>query len=188
MHDSRRTEGTRRARVVSTWCLAAFIGISIGCRLADSSHEGLKPTYDRASGRLRELSYDSDEDGRFDMNAVMDGNRVLKVEVDENQDGRPDRWEYYDSVDRSPGAPAVNQTPVRIERATRHDGRVTRTEGFHNGTLAWVEEDRDGDGKVDRWETYVDGALSTLALDTRGRGTPDRRITYEDKWKSEKLD
>jgi hypothetical protein len=163
------------------WCLSACVGIGAGCQSADSQHQGLEPTYDQASGRLRELSYDSDKDGRVDMKAVMDGSRVLKVEVDENNDGRPDRWEYYEPMGLS---------PTRIERSTQRDGKVTRTEGFRNGALAWVEEDRDGDGKVDRWETYVDGALSTLALDSQGRGRPDRVVTYGDgdKWKSEKVE
>lgn len=168
-------------RIVLMWCLGACAAVGAGCRSVDAPHQGLEPTYDRASGRLRELSYDSDRDGRFDMKAVMDGSRVLRVEVDENGDGRPDRWEYYE-----PGGLA----PTRIERSVRHDGRVTRTEGFQDGALAWAQDDRNDDGKVDRWETYADGALSTLAIDTQGRGRPNRLITYGDgdKWKSEKVE
>jgi len=185
-------QGCEHVRAGLMFSLGAFIAIGAGCGPADSTHQGLQPTYDHTSGRLRGLSYDSDKDGRFDMKAVMDGNRLLTVEIDENRDGRPDRWEYYDSTDRNPGsrggAQSAAQLPTRIARATRHDGRITRTEGFQDGILAWVEEDRDGDGKVDRWETYVDGALSTLALDSQGRGTPERRITFGEKWRSEKVE
>ncbi len=162
-------------------CLGLLAGLSGGCHSSDPPRHDLKPTYDTTSGRLRELSYDSNSDGHADMKAFMDGSRVLKVEVDENLDGRPDRWEYYGPPDAdAPSGDAAGRfpAPIRVEFATRHDGKVTRKEGFEAGRLAWVEEDRDGDGRIDRWETYVDGALSTLALDTEGRGTPNRQITY----------
>ena len=186
MHDRNCTERGEPCRLAVGWCLSALLGISAGCSSVDSDRK-LQPTYDPASGKLRELSYDSDQDGRFDMKAVMDGNRMLRLEVDENQDGRPDRWEYYEPA---AGGSRESPAPIRIERATHRDGRVTRTEGYQDGALAWVEEDRDADGKIDRWETYVGGALSAFALDTRGRGTPERRITWDEdgKWKSGKVE
>ena len=27
----------------------------------------------------------------------MDGSRVVRIEIDQNEDGRIDRWEYYDA-------------------------------------------------------------------------------------------
>jgi hypothetical protein len=82
-----------------------------------------------------------------------------------------------DAAQKRPG-PAADNTIDRIERATRHDGRVSRWEHFENGLLTRVEEDTDADGKVDKWETYTAGALSMMALDSHGRGTPDRRLLY----------
>jgi len=115
------------------------------------------------------------------------------VEVDEDGDGKVDRWEYHASEGSRPEAAdgskaaqgrgnsrgtAADQPIDRIERATRHDGRVSRWEYFDQGVLSRVEEDTDGDGKVDKWETYAGGTLSVMALDSRARGKPDRRLVY----------
>lgn len=141
-------------------------------------------------GRLTKLSFDRDGNGAVDTWGYMDGARVVRVEVDENGDGKPDRWEYHSEGGRGEqgaGAPgsrvptstaAPDKTIERIERATRHDGRVTRREFFEQGLLVRVEEDTDADSRMDKWETYVNGALSMIALDTEHRGTPDRRMIY----------
>lgn len=120
-------------------------------------------------GRLQRLAYDKDGDGKPDMWAYMDGTRVIRTEIDENNDGVVDRWEYHAGAD---------DTIVRIERATRRDGKITRREFFANGQLIRVEEDTDGDGLVDKWETYVNGSLATMDIDNQHRGKPDRRLVY----------
>ena len=104
----------------------------------------------------------------------MDGTRLSRLEADENEDGKIDRWEYYPATPASAGRP----TPERIERATRLDGRVSRKELFDNGVLTRIEEDTNGDNAIDKWETYSAGALTVMALDTQHRGKPDRRLIY----------
>jgi hypothetical protein len=131
----------------------------------------IRPQYDKATGRLQRLEYDRDGDGRIDTWAHMDGGRVVRIDVDENGDGRVDRSEYYAARD------GVQQL-VKIERATKRDGRISRWEYFQGGVLTRVEEDTDGDGRVDTWQTYAGGSLVTLAIDTTKRGKPDRRLVY----------
>jgi hypothetical protein len=150
-------------------------------RVETKGNARLKPEYD-ASGTLRKIEYDRNNDGKVDAWGYMDGSRVVRVETDENGDGQVDRWEFHRET---PAVQASSQTgdPVdrtieRIELSTRFDGRVSRKEYFTNGVLAKVEEDTNGDGKMDKWETYRDGSLSQLELDTKGRGTPDRRLIY----------
>lgn len=134
----------------------------------------VSPTYSKETGRLTQLAYDSDSNGKHDMWAYMDGASLIRLEADENEDGKIDRWEYY-----PPGASAsLKQPPERIERATRFDGRVSRREFFEGGEIARIEEDTDGNGAIDKWETYTAGVLTLLALDTSGRGKPDRRLIY----------
>jgi hypothetical protein len=140
----------------------------------DEQQGRIHATYDDA-GRLTRLAYDSDRNGQPDMWAYMDGARLVRLEADENEDGRIDRWEHYPAAS---GPGGLKQPPERIERSTRHDGRVSRREFFEAGLLVRVEEDTSGDGAVDKWESYSAGSLSRLELDTHARGKPDRRLIY----------
>jgi len=140
--------------------------------------ERLRPQYDKTSGRLTRLEYDSDGDHKIDTWGYMDGSRVVRVETDEDEDGRIDRWEYHRTTPSAADQGRPDRTLERIERSTRRDGRVSRWEYFVDGVLSRAEEDTTGNGKVDKWETYTAGALSMIALDTRGTGKPDRRLVY----------
>jgi hypothetical protein len=161
--------------------------VAAGCGSATTTEaaakKDVKSEYDQ-SGRLTRLTYDRNGDGKIDTWGYMDGSRVVRVEVDEDGDGKVDRWEYH----KDPSSPAEAGGPEgssggdvtleRIDRATRHDGKISRREYFENGFLTRVEEDTDGDGKIDKWETYSTGTLASMAIDTKGRGTPDRRLIY----------
>jgi EF hand domain-containing protein len=163
-----------------------------------AAKKDVQSEYDKG-GRLTRLTYDRNGDGKIDTWGYMDGSRVVRVEVDEDGDGKVDRWEYHrdpKSPSSSNGSTGSNDSPSgsasaaaspgsgdptleRIDRATKHDGRISRREYFENGVLTRVEEDTDGDGKIDKWETYSGGTLAIMAIDTKGRGTPDRRLIYQ---------
>lgn len=165
-----------RAVVLTGAVLVSFA--AAGCRDHSSAvpvqaANRIAPAYDPA-GRLTRLAYDSDGNGKHDMWAYMDGAKLVRLEADENGDDTIDRWEYYPAA----GSDGLKQPPERIERATRHDGKVSRREFFEAGLMVRVEEDTDGNGVTDKWETYAGGALVTLALDTQGRGKADRRLIY----------
>ncbi len=161
-------------------------------------HQQIEPQYDKQTGRLRLLKYDGNRNGKVDAISYMDGSRVLRIEIDKDEDGRVDRWEYYDaqqnlvkvgfsrSGDGKEDAwsyAAADGTPVRLEISTHGDGKVTRTEYYEKGAIVRAEEDSDGDGAIDRWETYSDAGsesrLVSVAFDTGHHGRPDRRLTYE---------
>jgi len=57
----------------------------------------IEPVYDKQTGRLQVLKYDSDGNGKADTTSHMDGARVLWIEIDKDEDGHVDRWEYYDA-------------------------------------------------------------------------------------------
>ena len=161
---------------------AGLLGVGVvSCQSTGSQNAGdrVRPAYDKATGQLKQLEFDSDGDGKVDTWGYMDGAKVVRVEVDEDGDGKVDRWEYHgDSASTAAEQNTPDKTITRIERATRHDGHVSRWEYFERGSLARVEEDTDGDGKVDKWETYANGTLSMMAIDTERRGSPDRRLVY----------
>jgi len=167
-------------RLQATLLVAAAVGTAAcrGTAPKAGAADRIRPTYDKTSGRLARLEYDSNGDGKVDTWGYMDGMRVVRVEVDEDGDGKIDRWEFHKDIPGAPAGGSVDRTLEHIERATRHDGKVSRWEYFENGQLARIEEDTDGDGRVDKWEQYTAGTLTVMALDTSHCGRPDRRLIY----------
>lgn len=177
-----------------------------GC--SDRDRERLKattkPTYDAATGQLKELTFDANRNGRVDTWTEMDGSRPRRSRLDTDEDGTLDRWEYYDAEGRltkvglsrkrngRPDAWAYAAADGRIARievsSTGDESRIDRWEYYDTaaapapdgaGPLQRVEEDGNHDGRVDKWEHYIDGALKTAAFDEDGDGRPDRRLTYD---------
>ncbi len=170
-----------------------FCALALGasCRSRESSR--IEPVYDKLTGKLQLLRYDSNGDGKVDTWSYMDGTRVLRVEIDKDEDGTLDWWEYYGAEQKleKTGTSRANNgnedawpyagpdgAIVRIDVSTNHDGKVTRTEHYEKDALVRAEEDSDADGKPDKWETYEAGRLISVAFDTLHRGTPDRRVIY----------
>ncbi len=78
--------------VVAVVCLVAACSDPDKERLKQTT----KATYDQKTGRLKELTYDANKNGRIDTWTDMDGTRPLRARIDRNEDGKLDRWEYYD--------------------------------------------------------------------------------------------
>ncbi len=169
--------------------LAALV--AAGCTRAD--RRNIEPVYDEKTGRLQLLKYDANGNGKPDTLSYMDGARVLRIEIDRNEDGRTERWEYYgpdqklervgfsragDGVEDAWSYAAPDGSVARIEVSTRRDGRVSRTERYVNDAMVGTEEDTDGDGATDKWETFDGERLASVAFDTTHRGKPDRRLVY----------
>ena len=177
-----------------------------GCRRdAETARleETTKPTYDEATGRLKELTYDANKNGRIDTWTEMDGPRPLRARIDRDEDGTLDRWEYYDDKGQlakvgfsrgnsgtpdawayaGPDGKVVRvevssvQDEKRIDRWERYDPASAGAGGL--GALLAAEEDVNKDGRPDKWETYERGTLKTAAFDENHDGRADRRFTYE---------
>ena len=156
--------------------------------------ETTRPTYDKATGKLKELTYDANHNGVIDTWTEMDGTRPLRSRIDRDEDGRIDRWEYYDERGalakvgfsrRQTGTPdawAFSGADGRIARvdssSTADENRIDRREIYEQGIMVRSEIDTNGDGRTDQWETYDAGALKTAAMDENGDGRPDRRLNY----------
>jgi len=167
--------------------------VACGWGGADDQKKRIEPGYDNQTGRLQLLKYDSDGDGKVDTVSYMDGARLLRIEIDKDEDGTIERWEHYEADQKlqKVGLSRANDgkedawsyfgpdgSIVRIELSTRRDGNVTRTEDYENSALVRAEEDTDADGKTDKWETYEGGRLASVAFGTTHRGGPDRRLLY----------
>jgi hypothetical protein len=155
-------------------------------------------------GRLDRIEYDSNGDGKPDHVAHHEGQKSPRIlEVDEDFDGRMDRWEEYDPTGRlikfgvsrkhtdAPDlwiTPGPGDLPARKEYDDNGDGRVDRTEVLERGLLVRVELDTEGDGKPDRWQDWSTGRLSAEDLDTNGDGKPDRRLVYNDRGRLLKME
>jgi len=181
----------RLPRLPALGVVAATL-VALACGGSSSSRR-ITPEYDKKTGRLTLLKYDSNGDGRVDTWSYMDGARVVRIEIDKDQDGNIDRWEYYgpDQTLTKAGFSRSNDgkedawsyfgadgTIERVEMSTKGDGKITRVERYQKSELVAAEEDTDGDGLMDKWETYDGTRLSSVAFDTQHRGRPDRRLTY----------
>ena len=188
--------------------LAAALAVSalpLGC--SDPDRDRLKattkPTYDPSTGRLTELTFDGNKNGKIDTWTEMDGTRPVRARLDRDEDGRMDRWEYYDAAGRlnkvgfsrkNDGKPDAWAYPngsgrvIRIDVSSAGDeNRIDRWEVYDAqgppgadglGPLAQVVQDTNADGRRDKWERYKDGQVLTAEFDEDGDERPDRRLTY----------
>jgi hypothetical protein len=175
----------------------AFVMVlASGCSTPDKAREklGITPAYDATTGKLKELAYDSNHNGRPDTWTDMDGARPVQTRIDRNEDGKLDRWEYYDEKstlvkvgfsrrdDGKADAWAFAGADGKIQRIEISSGaderKIDRWEHYDASGMTAAEEDTNHDGVPDKWETYEAGIVKTGAFDENGDGRPDRRLTY----------
>jgi hypothetical protein len=199
-----RRDGYALRRASAVLC-AALSAAGLSCADAEQRQleHGIRPSYDEKTGRLVQLDYDSNKNGRTDTWTVMNGAKPIESRIDRNEDGKVERWEFYGdrgeltkvgfsrNGDGQPDAwafPGPDQTVQKIEiSSTRDEHRIDRWEYYDaaqsgpegQGALVRAEQDTDADGKPDMWETYDAGALETVAFDENRDGIADRRLTYE---------
>jgi len=165
----------------------------VACDHAQTPSTKLEPIYNKKTGKLEVLKYDSNGDGKFDTISYMDGARIVRIEIDRDEDGKVDRWEYYgpgqklekvgssranDGIEDAWSILDANGKIVRTEVAAKRDGKPNRFEYYTDSILTRVEEDTDGDGRIDKWEAYEGQRLASVAFDVQHRGRPDRRLLY----------
>lgn len=161
--------------------------------------------YDQETGRLRRLSLDVNQNGRNDAVSLMDGTRIDRIEIDFDENGKVDRWDFYEGgpmLDRvgfsrlndgildSQAFYGPDRKVARIEVSTGRDGRFNRVEFYERGVLVRSEEDTNGDGRPDKWATYRPNTgaaageppytITSVAFDDLGLGAPQRRVVHDE--------
>jgi hypothetical protein len=186
---------TRRAPAAILFLLVAVTACS------RPAGEQPRPLYDPKTGRLSQLSFDFNRNGRHDTVGYMDGTRILRIELDADENGKVERWDIY-GADRKVASVGLSQRNDgvmdarafydaagaldRIEISTHRDGRYDRTEFYEANVLVASADDTNGDGRADKWETYKPNpapneppyAITSTAFDDSGSGRPERRFVY----------
>ena len=177
-----------------------LLSCCIGCGSGTEPY----PSYDLYTRRLTRLDLDTNQNGRVDQRTYLNGNVPLRSELDLDDDGRVDRWEYVDAQGTlvTVGASSRNDgvedrwTTVaesngerRLTISTGRTRQIDRWEFFRGDQLVRVEEDSNEDGRPDKWETFEAGRLRLLAFDTtRVTGRPDTRLVYDAAGKVERAE
>lgn len=190
-----------RSRMPRVHFAAALAIVVASAACSDPEQERIKatsiPTYDKQTGKLTRITADLDKNGKIDTYTYMDGTKVLRSEIDADEDGQIEKWEYHGddgkvvkvAISREkngkPDAwmyPGADGKLTRAEMSSEQDeSKIDRWEWYENDQVVRAEEDASGDGTVDKWETFgPGGAIRTLSLDEDYDGTPDRRLTYGD--------
>ena len=167
------------------------------------SRPATEAEYDPKTGRLQKLVFDSSKNGRNDTTSYMDGTRIVRVELDLDENGQVERWDFYGSDRRLENVGLASRNDgvmdslayytadgalARIEISSRRDGFFDRTEFYEHGTLVRSQDDANRDGRPDKWDTYQARqdaprgepafAITATAFDDSGRGRPERRFVY----------
>ena len=185
------------------WAAWIMLLCAAASSCSDRSADHPAATYDEATGRLRTLAFDVSKKGKNDAVLYTDGARVRRVELDLNDNGKVERWDFYDEhgklekvglSQRDDGimdaeafyTDAGVLTELRI--STKRDGHFDRTEFYDHDVLVRSADDTNGDGRPDKWDTYRPDphpspghppyAITSTAIDETGAGRPTRRFIY----------
>src|SRR6186713_710456 len=111
---------------------------------------GPAASYDSKTGKLSTLSVDTNRNGKVDTVSHMDGARILRIEVDQNEDGQIDRWDFY----------GADRKLERVGFSRQNDGLMDAVAFYESeGVLSRMEVSTRRDATFDRIERYANGLL-----------------------------
>jgi hypothetical protein len=158
-------------------------------------------SYDPGTGRLATLVTDTNGNGTPDSVSYMDGARIQRIELDLDENGHVERWDFYQPDGRLEKVGMSRQNDgvmdaqafydpsgelLRMELSTQRDGVFDRVEHYEGGVLAFSTDDTNRDGRPDKWDAYQtfgargepEYAITSTSLDLTGSGRPERRFVY----------
>ena len=75
----------------------ALLAATAAPRAAGSRAAAGQPTYDKTTGKLTELTFDPNHNGASTPGPRWTAPVPLRSRIDQDEDGKIDRWEYYDA-------------------------------------------------------------------------------------------
>jgi hypothetical protein len=155
--------------------------------------------YDRTTGKLATITYDSNKNGKIDTWSYMDGARVIRIEIDKDEDGKIDRWEYYtpDQKLEKVGYSRANNGKPDAWAYQGADGKIAKIELAALETQAPPQDGTAGlqpggtpghpvgppgfsPVAIIRTEYYENGILARAEEDTNADAKIDKWETYQD--------
>lgn len=181
-----------RSRSARQWCAVCGVGLLTATVASCSNPERdrVKATtqanYDRATGKLAEITYDRNKNGKIDTWTKMNGSLPISSDIDTDEDGKIDRWEIYGPDgklvrvmwERPKPPTAANRTMTGRPDAVAivgADGLVARIEYSEFSELP----EMNGRETIVRREFYSGGHLVRAEEDTLGKGIMDRFEAYD---------
>jgi hypothetical protein len=199
----RRSDRLASARVVAASWVLLFWAAAVSCSGRSGGDDHPTATYDPATGRLHALAFDVNKNGKNDTVLYTDGTHTRRIELDLNENGKVERWDFYDErgqlekvglsrrddgVMDAEAFYTANGMLSELRISTKRDGRYDRTEFYEHDVLVRSADDTKGTGKPDKWDTYqpdphaAPGAppyvITSTAIDETGKGRPTRRFIY----------
>ncbi|HWI19295.1 MAG TPA: hypothetical protein VNT81_16185 [Vicinamibacterales bacterium] len=155
-----------------TWAIliACLQSVLVACApAAQPQRRSVVPSYDDFTRRLVRLQADQNGDGRADQWTYLDGNRTLRGEADTDHDGKVDRWEYF----------GADGALTMVGTSSRNDGvedtwQITAA----NGETHLARSSR-RDRVMDRHEYFRGETLLRAEEDTNSDGRIDKWDRYE---------
>lgn len=155
--------------------------------LTEQGRKGkLQKTFYSAGGAVTRIEKDSDQDGKFESRweykaGVLqqvtkprgvwyynEKGKLRRAELDEDRNGRIERIEYYQGVNRL----------VKVEELAAN-GQVRSTWHYDaNGKPQRAEEDTDGDGRLDCQRRYHANGTMEQTIDADENGVPEIRELF----------
>ena len=185
------------------WLFFSTLPLLLAGCTAKPSADQPRADYDPVTRRLSRIVFDFNKNGKNDTVGYMDGTRIRRVELDVDENGRVDRWDYYqpdgalDRVGFATTVPGVMDSQAfyaasgevqRIETSTRRDGRFDRVEFYERNVLVRSQEDTNHDGRPDKWDEYTpypnhrpgepEYRITATAFDDTGSGHAERRFIW----------
>jgi len=123
------------------------------------------------NGLLKSRRIESEQSGLPKRIETYTAGKLTSVEIDENDDGLIDVWNFYDSTQRLEKEERDRNFDGQIETWTRFDPET--------GSIHTVFEDRDEDGEIDLWNFYEAGHVTLRGEDKENKGRATQLTLYD---------